>query len=489
MDNELTRTQGKYSPRFEGVLAGIGCRLHHVLYFFDIAFLMVSALVLYLVLGLGGTLENVLSYTLVVLIATLAFSLFAFQSGTYDWHRFRQLLRKPTTVLAAVLFAFGCLLVIGFALKVTDQFSRLWSGLWFSSVMVYVLGSRLALYRYLSRPAQRHLVNRRAIILGAGDQGRRVLDHILRYEDQDIHVIGFLDDRVERLPKKSYRGVPVLGRTDQFEQLLRYRGTDLVIIALPWAAHDRIKGLIKKLSTWSVDIYMALDHLGLDHADRPMHRLGGMHVLNLRDRPIGEWDAVIKRIEDLVIAVPAVVVLSPLLALIALAIRLESKGPVLFVQERYGFHHEPIRVYKFRSMYTEMTDLDCERQTVKGDPRVTRVGRFIRATSLDELPQLFNVVLGCMSVVGPRPHAKGTKAEGRLFEEVVDEYASRHRVKPGITGWAQCNGWRGETDTREKIEKRVEHDLYYIENWSVFLDILIILKTLKLLFKKDGNAY
>ena len=174
---------------------------------------------------------------------------------------------------------------------------------------------------------------------------------------------------------------------------------------------------------------------------------------------------------------------------VALAIRLDSPGPVLFRQKRYGFNNELIEVLKFRSMYTHMTDANAAKLATRDDPRVTRVGRFIRKTSLDELPQLINVVLtGNLSLVGPRPHAVQAKAADRLYEQVVDGYFARHRVKPGITGWAQVNGWRGETDTQEKLERRVEHDLFYIENWSVIFDLYILLLTPFRLLNTE-NAY
>ena len=177
------------------------------------------------------------------------------------------------------------------------------------------------------------------------------------------------------------------------------------------------------------------------------------------------------------------------MALTALAIKLDSRGPVLFRQKRYGFNNELIEVYKFRSMYVEQGDATAVKLVTKGDPRVTRVGRFIRKTSLDELPQLFNVVFkGNLSLVGPRPHAVHAKAVDRLYDEAVDGYFARHRVKPGITGWAQINGWRGETDNQEKIQRRVEHDLYYIENWSVLFDLYILAMTPFALLKTE-NAY
>jgi len=212
-------------------------------------------------------------------------------------------------------------------------------------------------------------------------------------------------------------------------------------------------------------------------------------VLDIFDKPIADWDVVIKLAFDKIVGTLALIALSPALALTALAIKLDSPGPILFKQKRYGFNNELIEVYKFRSMYADKVDSTASKLVTRDDPRVTRVGRFIRKTSIDELPQLFNVVFkGDLSLVGPRPHAIHAKAANRQYDEVVDGYFARHRVKPGITGWAQVNGWRGETDTQEKIQQRVEHDLYYIENWSILLDLYILLVTPASLLKTK-NAF
>jgi len=198
---------------------------------------------------------------------------------------------------------------------------------------------------------------------------------------------------------------------------------------------------------------------------------------------------VIKWLFDRIIGSLMLIAALPLMALVALAIKLDSRGPVFFKQKRYGFNNELIEVFKFRSMRTEDTDANALKLVSKNDPRVTRVGRFIRKTSLDELPQLINVALkGNLSLVGPRPHAVHAKAANWLYDQVVDGYFARHRVKPGITGWAQVNGWRGETNTSEKIQRRVEHDLYYIENWSVLFDLYILAMTPYALMKTE-SAY
>lgn len=460
---------------------------HRILFIIDVVAIVVVGLASFVVAPDLGHAATWGQYALGTILIAASFAVYGFSNGLYDWRRFREHLRRPRIVFAGAVFAFGAFLLLIFLMKVADQFSRLWVISSFLGFCAYLLVSRVALSWYLSRPkAGRYL--RRAVILGAGDNGKEVLEHLHRFDDRTIRVLGFLDDRANRLPK-SYRGVPVLGGTELAERLVREGAADLIIMALPWSAHERIGQLLRRLSSSAVDIYLAPDLLGLEYADRPVFRVAGMNVLSLRDRPIGEWDAVAKRIEDLLLVIPALVLLSPLLAIVAIAIKLESKGPVLFVQDRFGFNNNPIRVYKFRSMYTEMADREGKRQTAKDDPRVTRVGRIIRKLSIDELPQLFNVLEGSMSLVGPRPHPTGMEADGQLLHELLDDYASRHRVKPGITGWAQCHGWRGEADTRLKITKRVEYDLYYIENWSVFLDMLTILKTIALLLKRQDNAY
>ena len=238
-----------------------------------------------------------------------------------------------------------------------------------------------------------------------------------------------------------------------------------------------------------VDIRLSAHSNKLRFRPRAYSYIGNVPVLDVFDKPITDWDVVMKWLFDKVVGSLLLLATSPIMLITAIAIKLDSRGPVLFKQKRYGFNNELIEVYKFRSMYAEKCDATATKLVEKSDPRVTRVGRFIRKTSIDELPQLFNVVFkGNLSLVGPRPHAVHAKAENRLYDEAVDGYFARHRVKPGITGWAQVNGWRGETDTNEKIQRRVEHDLYYIENWSVLLDLYILAIT-PLALAKTENAY
>jgi Undecaprenyl-phosphate glucose phosphotransferase len=244
------------------------------------------------------------------------------------------------------------------------------------------------------------------------------------------------------------------------------------------AAEQRLVQLLKTLWVLPVDIRLWARSSRLRFRPRAYSYVGSLPFLDLFDKPIADWDRVAKACFDRVVGGILLVLFAPLMLAVALAIKLDSPGPALFRQKRYGFNNELIEVFKFRSMYTHMTDQNAAKLTTRDDPRVTRVGRFIRKTSLDELPQLINVAIkGNLSLVGPRPHALQAKAADRLYEQVVDGYFARHRVKPGITGWAQVSGWRGETDTSEKLQHRVEHDLYYIENWSVIFDLYILALT------------
>ena len=263
---------------------------------------------------------------------------------------------------------------------------------------------------------------------------------------------------------------------------------DLLIVSLPVTAEKRLLQLLKKLWVLPVDIRLSAHNNPLRFRPRTYSYIGNVPFIDVTDKPISEWGHVKKWLFDKIAAGLALILLAPVMAVIALLIKLDSKGPVLFRQKRQGFNNELIEVYKFRSMYVDQSDMDASKLVTKDDPRVTRVGRFLRKTSLDELPQFFNVLKGDLSLVGPRPHALKAKAEDKLYSDVVDGYFARHRVKPGVTGWAQISGWRGETDTEEKIERRVEHDLYYIENWSVMFDLYICVMTPFALLKGE-NAY
>jgi Undecaprenyl-phosphate glucose phosphotransferase len=309
----------------------------------------------------------------------------------------------------------------------------------------------------------------------------------LRVEpDNDICICGVFDDREDARVPAIAEGLPKLGRIDELLEFGRQAEVDMLIVALPMTAEARLVSLLKRLWVLPVDIRLSACSTQLRFRPRAYSFVGSVPLLDIFDKPIADWDALTKRIFDVVVASLALVALSPVLVAAMLAIRLDSRGPIFFRQRRYGFNNEVIEVLKFRSMHHHMADPDARKVVTRNDPRVTRVGKFLRRSSIDELPQLINVLAGSLSLVGPRPHAVNAQMQDRPFEHIVDGYFARHRVKPGITGWAQVNGWRGEVDCDLKIRGRVEHDLYYIENWSVLFDAYILALTPFRLLSAEG---
>jgi Undecaprenyl-phosphate glucose phosphotransferase len=316
-----------------------------------------------------------------------------------------------------------------------------------------------------------------------------LINAIVTQRDNDVRIVGLFDDRSDDRAPTTVAGRQKLGTVDDLVEFARRTRIDLVIFSLPISAEGRILQMLKKLWVLPVDIRLAAHSNKLHFRPRAYSFIGSVPVLDVVDKPITDWDVVTKWLFDKLVGSLLLLLASPIMLIAAMAIKLDSRGPVFFKQKRYGFNNELIEVYKFRSMYVDQCDAAASVLVTKGDPRVTRVGAFLRKTSIDELPQLINVAIkGNLSLVGPRPHAVHAKAENRLYDEAVDGYFARHRVKPGITGWAQVCGWRGETDTHEKIQRRVEHDLYYIENWSVLLDLCILARTPLAVFNAR-NAY
>jgi Undecaprenyl-phosphate glucose phosphotransferase len=396
--------------------------------------------------------------------------------------------RQPIQRLSAGwACAFAVLLFIAFALKISDSFSRIWAVAWFFAAASGLVATRLMLSFWIANRVREGALAERTIILGAGEQGQRFAAHIRNLEDPCTRVLGFVDDRTSRVPHSSH-GYEVLGNTQDLFDMIRANQVDQVFVALPWAAGERISELIKSIALTPIRICLVTEPLGFDPPPRSVRFVGKVPTLQIFDHPLSGWSYVTKGIEDRLLSFLILLFIAPLMCVIALAIKLDSPGPVLFRQQRFGFNNQLIEVWKFRTMYLDQSDLGGAVQARQDDPRVTRLGRFLRKSSLDELPQFLNVLMGDMSIVGPRPHPVELTSGGRRFEEIVDRYAARHRVKPGITGWAQVNGWRGETDSIDKLEGRVEHDLYYIDNWSVWFDLVIIMKTL-IVMLKDENAY
>jgi Undecaprenyl-phosphate glucose phosphotransferase len=411
------------------------------------------------------------------------FQAFGAYSGDFLFSRRVRLDRA----LLALAITFACLLSVAFTLKISNTYSRVWAVGWFAASAGVLVFGRLLLHRWIRRSTRLGRFALRTVIVGTGEQARRLVDHLRRYDSIRTHILGLVDDG-DAANSVTTANAEVLGGISELTEMVRGDRVDQVFIALPWNEPARLHAAVQHLAVTPISIRLAPDLVGFDFAGRAMSPIAGLPVIGLMDRPISGWSWFTKALEDYVLAALILVMLSPILLAIAIAIKLDSRGPVFFRQRRYGLNDRPIEVWKFRTMFDQFRDPDAKQLTKPDDPRVTRVGRFLRRMSADELPQLINVVRGEMSLVGPRPHALAAKADGHLYSSVVDQYAARHRVKPGITGWAQINGWRGETDTIEKIEKRVEHDLYYIDNWSIWLDTVILVRTLTVVLKGD-SAY
>jgi polysaccharide biosynthesis protein PslA len=416
-------------------------------------------------------------YDRVSFIAALAFSAISESVGSYDVDAQFSLRQAWQRVASAWGITALFMLTLAFLLRASDSVPRDWALTWFAGGGVLLLTTRVGMTVWVRRLKLQGTFNQRVAIFGAGPQGARLANYIQTHDKLTISIVGFFDDRRDGRVPASASNVPVLGNLAGLMAMIRENSIDQVIVALPWSAEIRLQQVVSQLALTPVRIRLAPDLASFVFARRPVVLLGEMPVMTLFERPISGIDATIKQLEDRLLGGMALLLAAPLLALTALAIKIDSPGPVFFRQPREGFNNKPFRVFKFRTMYHNMGQLDAIQQASRKDPRVTRVGAILRRTSLDELPQLINVLQGDMSLVGPRPHAASTRAGGRLFSDVVSSYAARHKVKPGITGWAQVCGWRGETDTEDKLIKRFEHDLYYIENWSLLFDFYIMMRT------------
>ncbi|MCX7305680.1 MAG: undecaprenyl-phosphate glucose phosphotransferase [Hyphomicrobiales bacterium] len=453
----------------------------------EVMLLFISGMVLFLAyVGFGPGLD--VHYC----IATATASLMAvIILDVADCYQLPAMIRPGSSLTRIVLVWAGTLAfvaVVGFFLKLADDFSRVWFAGWFVAGLVLLVVPRVILSWLIRKWARNGRMERRAVIVGGGKVAETLIRSIEQQPYNDIRICGIFDDRDDRRSPPLVAGYPKLGTVGELVEFARIARIDMLIVSLPLTAEGRVLSLLKQLWVLPVDIRLSAHANQLQFRPRSYSYIGSVPLLDIFDKPINDWDSVAKRIFDIVFSLLGLVVLSPVMLATAVAIKLDSKGPVFFRQKRHGFNNEVIEVYKFRSMYVEQADPTAIRPVTKGDPRVTRVGRFIRRTSIDELPQFYNALVGSLSLVGPRPHAIAAQSHNLLYNEVVDGYFARHRVKPGVTGWAQINGWRGEMDTDEKIKMRTEYDLYYIENWSLWFDLKILFLTpLRLL--NTENAY
>ena len=413
--------------------------------------------------------------TLAAGAASLLFLFAADACGLYEGFRGVPLVHELKRVWLAWFIVFAGLLMLAFALKESASYSRAVSFGWMVSapMLVSVWRSLVRLGLYEAR--RRGHSTRRVAIVGMTQLGERVARSVNDAPSLGLHFEGFYDDRKE--DRRHEIAPEVGGYAGTFDELVA-RATlgdlDLVYVCLPLRAESRVHKLIAQLADTTVSVYVVPDFFVFDLLHARWTSLGEIPVVSIFETPFMGTEGWLKRFEDIVLGTLAVLVAAIPMAIVAIGIKLTSKGPVLFKQRRYGLHGEVIDVYKFRSMTVSEDGLNV-RQATKNDSRITPFGAFLRRTSLDELPQLFHVVTGSMSLVGPRPHAV---AHNEAYRKHIYGYMLRHKVKPGLTGWAQVNGWRGETDTLEKMEKRIEHDLEYIRRWNLFLDIKIVFLTI-----------
>lgn len=378
------------------------------------------------------------------------------------------------------------LLLIGFASKATQNFSRQVLFSWVLITPVVLMVAHWMLRFFLHRWSFADSEMSRAIIIGLSDLSRKLAYHFKQNQLLGVTCLGFFDDRwSERVSeKKQQQPKTLLGNIASAAGFVKTHKVQRIYIALPMSAQPRILALLDELRDTTASIYFVPDIFLYDLIQANISTIKGIPIVAVCESPFVGINSTVKRISDVVLAFSILLLIAPLMLLIAIGVKLSSPGPVLFKQRRYGLDGQEIVVYKFRSM-TVMEDSDQVKQATRSDPRITRFGAFLRKTSLDELPQFINVLQGRMSIVGPRPHAV---SHNEMYRSLIKGYMIRHKVKPGITGWAQVKGFRGETDTVEKMKARIDYDLEYLRNWSLFLDLLIIIKTIGVVFK-DKNAY
>jgi len=406
-------------------------------------------------------------------------------SGLYRNWRGTRVSYELWCVLINWLYTAPVVLGLGLLTRYNTQFSYATKLAWLTLTPAAMAGGRVLMRLVLRSLRKRGFNTRRFAICGVNRLALRLAQNIQETPELGLEFVGFFDDRPEsRTGEEAGESRPHAGNLPELVQLARTAGVDMIFITFPMRAEDRIRAYLHDLSDTTASVYIVPDFFVFQMLHARWNQIDGLPVVSVFETPVSGIDGVLKRAFDLVMGGAALAVLAAPMALVALAVKLSSPGPVFFRQKRYGLSGDEIRVWKFRTMRV------CEdgaqvTQASKDDARITPVGRVLRKTSIDELPQLFNVLGGSMSLVGPRPHAT---AHNEQYRSLIDGYMLRHKVKPGITGLAQVNGWRGETETLEKMEKRVEFDHRYIREWSLWMDVQILVKTALVVFKQE-NAY
>ncbi len=433
----------------------------------------------------AGDANSIRPYVIAILLGALFFVSGLQRAGGYEFRRLSRLQWQLGVAIIIWFVVAAALVALASFANINFVYSPGWILGWTLTTPGLLVIERVLFFQQIKHWRRDGKFVQRLVIFGAGPPGQELLAEIQAASDSDIAVVAIFDDRSTRIPS-TVGGLAVAGTSDDLIAFVRQTLVDQVIVALPWGAEQRAKVIFDKLKSLPVDLRLSARSAEL--SVRQISFTGGTPMFEIGNRPIQHWNAVAKTALDKILACVLLLLLAVPMALMALLIKLESRGPIFFIQNRFGYNNHVIRVLKFRTMYASMSDKSGAQRTVRNDPRVTRIGNFLRRFSLDELPQLINVVRGDLSLVGPRPHAVAMRVDDRLYQEAVSEYFERHKVKPGITGWAQINGHRGEVDSAEAARQRVDYDLQYIDRWSLLFDLKILLATIVTVLRRD-KAY
>ncbi len=424
-------------------------------------------------------------FWLIGAVATVLFNVIGAFGGMYRNWRGAFVDREIMCGLISWFFAFATLLAIGYTTALPDSISRMTTAMWFVTAATFIAGNRVVI-RAVQRSLRAHGLNSRpCAIVGVNKLAFQLAENIERSPELGLHLLGFYDDR----PPNRTPDVPEgmghrIGNLDQLVQAARERQVDLIYITFPMRAEDRIRSVLGRLGDSTATVYIVPDFFVFELLHSRWTNIGGLPAVSIFEKPFYGVDGMVKRVLDMALATIGLLLLALPMAVIALLIKTSSPGRVFFRQRRYGLDGREILVWKFRTM-TVCEDGNQVTQATRNDSRVTPIGALLRRTSLDEIPQLLNVIAGSMSLVGPRPHAT---AHNEHYRTMIQGYMLRHKVRPGITGLAQVNGCRGETDTLEKMQQRIQLDHRYIREWSLWLDVKILLQTALVVLSKQ-NAY
>ncbi|MDH5325752.1 MAG: undecaprenyl-phosphate glucose phosphotransferase [Gammaproteobacteria bacterium] len=422
-----------------------------------------------------GNLDFSISYQAALLIAAMLTFIVFSASGIYTSWRGKNWVYQVRVVMLAWIVVLTLLVVISVFTKTSIIFSRQWMIMWAFSGGVCLVVFRIGFYELLKAMRKRGWNHKRIVIVGIGELGLNVAEKIRNAAWTGLDIVAFVGPENSEYGLSAIDSIPVVPSSANLFKLIEEKKVNEVWLALPLREEERMVEILSALRHSTVNIRFVPGIFGFRLLNHSITEVAGLPVIDLSASPMVGMNRFIKELEDRLLALLILLLVSPLLAIVALGVKLTSSGPVFFKQMRHGWDGRPVKIYKFRTM-TVHEEADGEvTQATKGDTRITPFGAFLRRTSLDELPQFMNVLQGRMSIVGPRPHAL---AHNEFYKDQIDAYMLRHKVKPGITGWAQVNGLRGETDTLDKMKRRVEYDLYYVENWSLWLDLKIILMTL-----------